>query len=120
MSETNLKLRADKWDSMKVTAPSGGYTAGLLTKVQDTVGVIVEAAAAAAEAILIYRCAKIVVAKVAATGKTLAAGQKVYYKAASNAVTGDSTGNTLCGRCTVAAGATDTTVEIDLDGAKAA
>jgi len=123
MSETALKLRCplSECESMKIEeAPSPGYTAGQLTKVEDMVGVIVEAAKTGEEAVLIYKAPKIVVPKVAGTGKTIAAGAKVYYKAASAAVTGDSTSNTLCGRCLVAAGATDTEVEIDLNGAVAA
>lgn len=116
----DLLLRSDKFDSMEVTAPTAGYTKGDMVAVESVIGVIVDTKTVGLKTNLIYRCPKIVVAKVAGTGKTIAAGAKVYFKSASKAVTGDSTGNTLCGRALVAASAVDTTVEIDLDGAAVA
>lgn len=116
-NETALKIRSDRFASMKVTAPTGGYTAGLLTKVGSVVGVILEAADAAASAVLAYRCEKIVVAKDTTSGGALTVGAKVYY--ANNKVYAHATkpsGAVLCGICTVAAAVADTTVEIDLDG----
>jgi hypothetical protein len=120
MAETNLKLRNDVFASMEITTPTAGYTAGQMVKINDTVGVIAETKTVGQIATLIYKCEKIVVPKVAGTGITFAAGAKVYFKAANSAVTNASTSNTLCGRCTVAAVAADTTVEIDLNGAVAA
>jgi len=120
MSETALKLRSSNYASMEVTTPTAGYTAGQMVKINDTVGVIAETKTVGQIATFIYRCEKIVVPKVAGTGITFAAGAKVYFKAASSAVNNVSSGNTLCGRCTLAAAAADATVEIDLDGAKAA
>jgi len=117
MSETALKLRSPNFDSLKFTAPTGGLTAGQLYKKGSVVGVIVESVDAGETAVLIYRCPKIVVAKRAATGITFAVGDKVYYRSAGPDVTSATTGNTLCGRCTVAAVATDDEVEIDLNGA---
>ncbi|MBM3210588.1 DUF2190 family protein [Candidatus Poribacteria bacterium] len=116
MAETLLKMRSDKFASMVVTTPTAGYTAGQMVKVEDTVGVIAETKAATKDAVLIYKCDKIVVPKVAGTGITFAAGDKVYYKAANAAVTNVASGNTLCGRALVAAGASATSVEIDLTG----
>lgn len=116
MSETALKLRSDIFASMELTTPSAGYTAGQMLKVEDTVGVIVETKTVGQTAVLIYKCEKIVVPKVAGTGITFAAGDKVYFVAASAAVSNSSSGNTLCGRALVAAAADDTTVEIDLEG----
>jgi len=120
MSETALKLRSNVFASMVVTAPTAGYTAGDMVKVEDTVGVIAETKAATLDAVLIYKCEKIVVPKVAGTGISFAAGDKVYYKAADKKVTNASTGNTLCGRALEAAGASATTVLIDLTGNLAA
>jgi len=116
-NETALKIRSDRFSSMKVTAPTAGYTAGLLTKVGSVVGAIAEAVATLASGVLIYRCEKIVVAKSVVTGNSFTVGAKVYYS--SNAVYNSSTkpsGAVLCGICTVAAAVADTTVEIDLDG----
>jgi len=112
-------MRSPIFASMQLIAPSGGYTAGDMIKVQDTVGVIAEDAAVTKPAVLIYGCEKIVVPKVVGTGITFAAGDKVYYNGAS-AVTNVSSGNTLCGRALEAADATDDEVMIDLKGNVAA
>lgn len=115
MTETKLKLRSNRFASMVVTAPSGGYTAGDMVKVQDTVGVIAETALVTKPAVLIYECEKVVVPKVAGTGITFAIGDKVYYDGTS-AVTNVSSGSTLCGRALEAADATDDEVLVDLKG----
>lgn len=111
-----LELRSNKWASMKVTAPTAGYVAGQMVKVEDTIGVIVEDADAGAEAVLIYECEKIVVPKNAASSVAFSIGDKVYFDESAGAVTATSTGNTLCGRATEAAITTDDEVEIDLKG----
>lgn len=116
MAETVLKLRSDQFASFQVTAPTAGYTAGQMVKVEDSVGVIVETTAKTLKAVLIYSCEKIVVPKVAATGVTFAAGDKVYFKSASGAVTSVASSNTLCGRALEAAAWNATTVLIDLKG----
>lgn len=115
MAETKLKLRSNILASMVVTAPSGGYTAGDMVKVQDTVGVIVEKALATKPAVLIYECEKVIVPKVAGTGITFVAGDKVYYDG-SSAVTNVVSGGTLCGRALETADATDDEVMVDLKG----
>ncbi|MDD3089804.1 MAG: DUF2190 family protein [Candidatus Omnitrophica bacterium] len=120
MSETALKLRSDIFASMEITTPTEGYTAGQMVKIEDTVGVIAETKTVGQTAVLIYKAEKIVVPKVAGTGITFAAGDKVYFVSVSAAVSNASTGNTLCGRALVAAGASDTTVEIQLNGDVAA
>jgi len=120
MSETNLKLRSPIFASMEIVTPSAGYTAGQMVKVEDTVGVIAETKVSGQIAVLIYRCNKVVVPKIATTGITFAAGDKVYFVSASAAVSNASTSNTLCGRALVAAGASVAEVEIDLNGAVAA
>lgn len=119
MTETKLKLRSNRWASMVVIAPTGGYTAGQIVKVEDTVGVIVETVAVGKPAVLIYECEKIVVPKVVATGVTLVVGAKVYYDG-TGAVTNESSGTTLCGRVLEAAGQDDEEVLIDLKGNVAA
>jgi len=117
MAETNLKLRSDIFASMEITTPSAGYTAGQMVKIEDTVGVIAETKTVGQTAVLIYKAEKIVVPKGTSTGEnTFAAGDKVYFDAGDANVNSSSEGNTLCGRCLVAAGASDTTVEIQLNG----
>jgi predicted RecA/RadA family phage recombinase len=120
MAATALNLRSNIFASMVVTAPSAGYTAGQMVKIEDTVGVIAETKTVGQDAVLIYKCDKILVPKVAGTGIIFAAGDKVYYRAASSAVTNASSSNTLCGRALEAAGATDDEVLIDLTGNLAA
>jgi len=124
MAETALQLRSNIFASLKFTA-GATYTAGQITKINDTVGVVAEACSNSVtgvnrEGVLIYRCEKIVVPKRAGTGLTLSVGQKVYYRSGGPDVTGATTGNVLCGRCLEDAGESATTVLIDLDGAKVA
>ena len=114
MSATALKMYSPNFKSFKVTAPTATYTAGQMIKIHDTVGVIVETAAVGVDTALVYSCEKILVPK--DTGVTFDAGDKVYYKAGTAAVTSTASGNTLCGRA-IAAGLTgDTTLLIDLHG----
>jgi len=120
MAETDFKLRSQVFSSMRVTAPSPGYTAGQMVKIEDTVGVIVEAADTGDEAVLVYKAEKIVVPKDITSGQnTFAAGDKVYFDATDENVNSESSGNTLCGRALEAAVAADTEVLIELDGTSA-
>lgn len=120
MSATALNLRSPILASMEITTPSAGYTAGQMVKIEDTVGLIAETKTVGQTAVLIYKCEKVVVPKVAGTGITFAAGDKVYFVAASAAVSNASTSNTLCGRALEAATEADTDVEIELLGSAAA
>lgn len=117
MTETGAKLRSPQFASVQFTAPTGGLTRGQMYKHNSLVGVIVDTVDAGEIAVMIYKADKIVCPKRAGTGITFAIGDKVYYRAASNNLTNATTSNTLCGRCLVAAGATDTEVEVDLNGA---
>lgn len=114
-----LELRSNNWQEMKVTA-GADVVAGEMDLLGSVVGVYVEAEDSGDDVTFIYQCDKIVVPKVTGTGKALTQGAKVYFDATENKVTPTSGGNTLCGRCLVAAGASDTTVEIVLNGAVAA
>lgn len=100
---------------ISVTVPSGGYTKGklyLLASAAIVVALETKAAAATCPVLTGKNMKSIWVAKVAGTGLTIAAGAKVYFKSASNAVTGTASGNTICGVCEEAATATATTVLI--------
>lgn len=111
-----VKLRSNEWGSFQTVAPGGGSTRNTFAKIQDTVGVYVTTEDAGDAVEFIYWAKKIIATKVAGTALTLAIGQKVYFDAGNAAMTPTASGNTLCGRCTVAALAADTTVEMDLTG----
>ncbi len=111
-----LKLRSNKWESMKVSAPSAGYSAGDLVKVNDTIGVIVEDAAGdkvLADAILIYKAEKVLLPKKGSDG-TVEAGAKVYLD--NEAVSGSGDNHSLCGICLEAAVEADEEILVALDG----
>lgn len=108
-----LNLRHPDFKSVKVTAPSGGYTAGALVAVGALIGQIVEAAAEGAEAVLIYACQKIVLPKAAGA---VAVGDRLYYDPDNECLTTTFTSPGYCAICTQAAGAADATVECDLTG----
>lgn len=115
VTESGLKLRT-KLESAKtlkaVTGTASTLSAGEMTVVGDTIGVVVEDAGTSSEYVLVYEAEKIVAPK--AAGVSLAAGDLVYYDTSSAAVTSVSTGNTKCGRALEAAGTTDEEVMIDL------
>lgn len=117
MTATAFHLLSDRWSSMKVVAPSAGYTAGQLVKIRDTVCIIVEDAASGAYAVAVITAEKVKVPKSVTSGQSiLAAGDKVYFDAGEAKVCSDAFGNTLCGRALEAAGASDTTCIIQFDG----
>lgn len=118
MSATALNLRSPNFKSVKVTTPSAGYTAGQLVKIQSLVGAISETKTVGQDAVLIYACEKIVVAK--ATGVTFAIGAKVYFDSGAAKITSTASGNTLCGRALAVGLTGDTSLEIELVGNVAA
>jgi hypothetical protein len=106
----------NNWNGdVSVTAPSGGYTAGLAYQIgSGGYAIARQTVAAGASCLVAFPVSgqSIVMTKAAGTGKTFAVGAKVYRDATNkNAVSG-STGNVLIGMCVKAAAATDTTVEI--------
>lgn len=116
MAETAFKLRSNIFSSLKVTTPSGGYTAGDMVKINNTVGVIVETTDAGDDAVLVYKAEKIIVPCVAVTSGSFQKGAKVYFDAADAEVNESSSGNTLCGIVTEDGVVGAETVEIELDG----
>lgn len=118
MSATALKLRSPHFESIKVTAPTAGYTAGQLVKVGEFCGVIVETKTVGLETALIYKCEKIVVPKT--TGQAWTVGAKLYINTTTGKLTTTASGNTLCARANVAAAASDTEGEVALAGNVAA
>ena len=119
MSETLLKLRCplSQCKTVKVTAPSGGLTAGQFYATAGLVGIILEDIAELEVGVMVYSAPKILVPKVVATVQVFAVGTKVYYVASSTKkATVASTGNTLIGRATEVGLGTASYVEIDLHG----
>lgn len=113
----DLRTSMAQCASMRVTAPSAGYESGDLIRVEDTTLVVVADIAAAATGAAIYKAEKILLPKSTTSGQNiLAAGDKVYLDAAEAKICSGGTGNTLCGRCLEAAGASATTVLVDFDG----
>jgi predicted RecA/RadA family phage recombinase len=102
------------------TVPSGGCTKMGLTKIGDTVGFFYETKDAGEEVAVVIQMDAVELAKKAGSGEAIAQGAKVYYETASGKLTGVSGSNTLCGRCTKAALAADTTVLVDFNGDVAA
>lgn len=115
-NDFNLRCSFDECHSFKVTAPSGGYVAGQLLLVGNTVGVVVEDADEGDEVAVVYKAEKIVVPCVAATSGSFDVGDKVYYDVADAEVNQSAGGNYLCGIVTEAPAVGDETVEIELDG----
>ena len=118
MAATLLKLRSPIWESIKVTAPSAGYTAGQVVKVGQIVGVIVETKTVGLDTALIYKCEKVILPKT--TGEAWTIGAKLYFNATTAKLTTVASGNTLCARANIAYAASDTEGEVSLAGNVAA
>jgi hypothetical protein len=97
-----------------VTAPTGGYTIGLVYQLNSGAWCVARQTVAAAASCLVHilNDQPVWASKVAATGKALAVGQDAYYVSGTKNITPSSTGNTLVGTCVKAATATDTKVLI--------
>ncbi len=117
MAATALKLRCpmSECKTVEVVAPSGGYTAGQMVKIEDIVGVILQTTLAGALAVLIYEAPKIVVPCAAAATAGYKIGEKVYFT--TNQVSETASGGTLCGIVTEDSSVGDTELEIHLMGA---
>jgi predicted RecA/RadA family phage recombinase len=116
VTETGLKLRT-KLESAKTLRATNESTtdtlsAGQMTVVGDTIGLVVEEAAPGAEFVLVYDAEKVVAPK--ASAAAFAVGDIVYYDPAAGNVTDVSTSNQKCGRALEAAGTTDDEALIDL------
>jgi len=119
---TSFKMRSstslDPFASAKFTT-AAAYTAGDMTKLEDTVGVIVNTVASGYQGVLVYRATRILVPCVAVTSGNLGDFTifcKVYFDATNEEVTTVAAGNTLCGTVHVTPSVGDETVLIDLDG----
>ena len=128
-TESGLKLRT-KLESAKTlsftnAATNATYSAGGMTVIGSTVGVVIENVGTSGQAmsdtypngpdgVLVYEAEKVVLPKATGTGDSFAVGTRIYYDAAAKNVTSTSTGNTLCGRALEAAGTADTEVLADL------
>jgi predicted RecA/RadA family phage recombinase len=120
MAITGIQLRSSKWRALTYTVAGSAVTAGAMTKLNDTVGVYFESKSVGEDVAFVYEAEKILLPKAAGSGLTIAQGAKVYFDNSAKTITPTSGGNTLCGRCVVAADADDTTVLVDFNGACAA
>jgi len=107
-------------DSILMTAPTGGLTAGQLIIVRSGTGgrcgiVVNTVAAGAVTPVKIRGTFKGVPAN-AATGLTFAVGDILYRKASDGKLTKTSTSNTLAGFAAAAKTAAGTTAELVLNG----
>lgn len=97
------------------TAPSGGYTRGLIYQVTDCYAVARETVAATASCLMALR-GPVTVTKNTGTGKSFAIGDKVYMDASTKKATPNATSNTLVGYAIAAATTSATTVDVWLTG----
>lgn len=97
------------------TAPTGGYTRGLIYAVTDCYAVARETVAAAASCKMALS-GPVTITKNTGTGKSFAIGDKVYMDASSKKATPNATSNTLVGYAIAAAATTDATVDVFMTG----
>ena len=117
MSATLFKLESpDDYQAAKLTAPTGGYTAGKILTFGDAAkpGVIAADAAATEEAVVIFLAAKIRIGKKVTTGMNFAVGDAVYVDAAAQKATTVATGNIAFGICVEAAATASTEVLVSM------
>lgn len=98
---------------LKLTAPSGGVVSGLGYKIGSLV-VLATFDAAQTEKFSALVEGEATVVK--ATGATWSEGEKIYWDNSAKKFTPTSSGNTLVGVATAAAGSSDTTGKVRLDG----
>lgn len=82
---------------IKVTVPSGGYTAGQIYKFGDVIGVAYMDYAQGATGVLIVEADDIEVTCVAASGTDFAVGEAVFFDVADAEANQSASGNTFCG-----------------------
>ena len=105
------------YHSVKLTAPSGGVTAGEWKKVNDIVGFVFNDADVDEEYVLVYVCEKIMCTKIETAGSAFTVGDNVYFDAALATVTPtQAAGLWRIGVATEDAADDDDEVEIDLEG----
>ena len=103
--------------SVKLTAGSGGVTAGTLIKVNDIVGMVFDDADLDEEYVLYYVAEKVEVPKLEGAGSAFTIGDHVYYDATLQTVTPiQAVGLYRIGVATEPADDDDEVVEIDLEG----
>jgi predicted RecA/RadA family phage recombinase len=105
------------YHSMKLTAGSGGVTAGDWIKVGNVVGYVFNTAAEGAEYVLVYVCEKIMAPKITGAGSAFVKTDAVYFDATLTTVTPTQAGGLYrIGVATEDADDDATEVEIDLEG----
>ncbi len=116
MSLTGLLLHLNRFKQFNVTL-AAAVLEGDMGKVQECVGVYASKGAIGDVVSFIYQAEKISLPKTAATGVTFKAGDKVYFDSGAGAVSVGGSGGSFCGIALKDALFSDTTVEVELDGA---
>ncbi|HOE64498.1 MAG TPA: hypothetical protein PK650_13095 [Candidatus Sumerlaeota bacterium] len=101
--------------TIDVEAPSGGYDAGDVVKIGDTVAVIVSDAAKDSLVTAIVRAPIILLPCAASTGEFVA-GYPIAYEPRTGDIVGETSGNVICGICRKTPAVGDTWVECCFDG----
>jgi predicted RecA/RadA family phage recombinase len=107
--------RANFSGDVVFTAPTGGYTRGLIYNITDCYAVARETVAASADCKMALHGA-VTITKNTGTGKSFAVGDKVYMDASTKKATPNATGNTLVGFAIAAASTSATTVDAWMTG----
>ena len=109
-------------DNFETAAPSAGYAAWTMYKVEDIVGINKAVVTSGNTAVIYYQIPKVIVDSVTVSLGNLSQlteGCQVYFDSATNAITDVSGGNTLCGIVTATPVVGAVLIEIHLMGALA-
>lgn len=109
-----MKNYIQKGDTLELTAPAGGVVAGTAYKIGDMI-LVAMVTAAAGEKVSFSRTGVFSLAKESTTA-AFAEGEKVYFDSGSELMDEQAVGRFFAGTCVKAAGATDATVEMVLNG----
>lgn len=111
-----LENRSPDYESVEVTTPSPGFTAGDMDVIEDTIGVYMRDCTTGNPVAFLYKSAKIELPKDTTSGVTFAIGDKVYFDSSASKVTNETSGTTLVGIALEAAVAADTSVLCSFNG----
>lgn len=100
-----LKARTDDGES---------YKTGDMTRVANTIGIVVEDVGPNEDFVLVYMAKKIVAPKISGSGTNFVPGENVYYDSQAHKVTTSSSGNVLCGKALESASDSASEVLIEL------
>lgn len=115
----SIRSSPEESKNFEYTAPSGGYTAWIMYKVNDTVVIAGATTTVGNEVVMYYWIPKVLVDCLTITAGNVAnydEGSVVYFDASTNAITHVSAGNTACGIVTQRPSSGAILCEIQLHG----